>query len=417
MWDPYAEFESTTLPNGLEVHAAHWPGRPWQAFGILIHAGAMHDPVGLEGLAHFVEHMVSENARLSKDDIRAFFEDHGGRVDLGRTGHLHTTYRFFVPCEKVVFEQALAIMANMLLQGTLENALEREREVIVGEFHRIFPVNSKFDFMKRKNEALHAGCWLERTVRPLGHPESIRQISQTDLQGLYDTHYTPANMSIVGVGGLPFAQLVELVSRSPFGETREGSRTVQPAPLADIVPPSEARVVLNASDFSKQPLDVGGYESTAKLPGTIGTQLIRVVDSMLTVVLNEEVREKRAWTYAIASERYNHGPFYELSIECRALALSAMGSIEEVIESCVDSLGGKEELFEQIVRRARANLSLADLTGIGLCDEALKDLTYHRRIITLEEVDKELERITMADVRSVAPLLQAQRRWSLIIKP
>jgi len=44
MWDPYAEFESATLPNGLKVYAAHWAERPWQAIGFVIHSGAEQDP-------------------------------------------------------------------------------------------------------------------------------------------------------------------------------------------------------------------------------------------------------------------------------------------------------------------------------------------------------------------------------------
>ena len=65
MWDPYSEFRTATLPNGLTVHAAHWPGRPWESVGVLIHSGAEQDPFGLEGLSHFVEHLVSKKHHTS----------------------------------------------------------------------------------------------------------------------------------------------------------------------------------------------------------------------------------------------------------------------------------------------------------------------------------------------------------------
>jgi predicted Zn-dependent peptidase len=42
--------------------------------GFLIHSGAEHDPIGLEGVAHFVEHTTSENAPIPKKELNDFFE-------------------------------------------------------------------------------------------------------------------------------------------------------------------------------------------------------------------------------------------------------------------------------------------------------------------------------------------------------
>ena len=83
MWDPYAEFESATLPNGLTVHAAHWSGRPWQAMGVLVHSCAEQDPVGLEGLAHFTEHLdASRSMEVPAQSVVSFFKDHDGVAGL-----------------------------------------------------------------------------------------------------------------------------------------------------------------------------------------------------------------------------------------------------------------------------------------------------------------------------------------------
>ena len=136
MWDPYAEFQTATLSNGLSVYAAHWPRRSWQAMGFLVHSGAEHDPEGLEGLSHFVEHVVSENASIPTREIFAFFEGHGGAVNLGITGHPSTQYCFFAPADKAILATAFSIFGHMLLSAKLEKCIERERQVIIGEFHR-----------------------------------------------------------------------------------------------------------------------------------------------------------------------------------------------------------------------------------------------------------------------------------------
>ena len=65
MYDPYADFEKATLPNGLQVYAAYWPDRPWQYVGFVLHSGANTDPEDLPGVAHFVEHLVSRNISIA----------------------------------------------------------------------------------------------------------------------------------------------------------------------------------------------------------------------------------------------------------------------------------------------------------------------------------------------------------------
>lgn len=417
MWDPFVEFESATLPNGLSVYAAHWPGRPWEAMGFLIHSGAEQDLEGLEGTAHFVEHLVSNNACVSSKDIEMFFKNCGGGVSLGTTGYPYTLYRFFVPTDKAILAKAFSMFGHMLLSAKLEKFIERERQVIVGEFHRHFPMKFAFDLAMREHKALYGGYWLERTVRPLGSPESVSRVMQSDLQSYYDTHYTPANMSVVGVGGMPLSELVELLSQSPFGASKKGTRTPLPKPAVDVAPPSETRHVFETSQYITAPIEVCRYRSVAKIPGSFNGRVVRIVDGMLGEVLTEEVREQRAWTYAIDSSRHNLRYFYEFSIDCGALALKAIDDIEKVVDACVASMTDREDLFEQVKKYALASNFMIDSTGREVCDSALDDLAEDQRIITLTEIANDLERVTMDDVREVLSWLTPDRRWTLITRP
>lgn len=418
MWDPYAEFQSATLPNGLSVHAAHWPGRPWEAIGFLIHSGAEHDPVGLEGLAHFVEHVVSENAgTVSQKNIRKVFEDCGGMVGLGMTGYPCTRYGFFVPADEAILAKAFSIFGHMLLSAELEKCIERERQVVLREFQRHYPVRFKLDLDMREHRVLYPGYWLERFVRPLGNPESIVRITRSELQSSYDAHYTPANISIVGVGGMQLSELVELLAESPFLMDKRGVRTPLPAPITDVAPPLETHHVFEVSRHIVMPVEVGAYRSVAKIPGSINGRIIRIVTGMLNEVLDEEVRQHRAWAYTIGSSRRSFRYFYEVSIDCDALALKAIDGIEGVVEDCISSMTGREDLFEQVKRRALASNSMTDSTGSEICSGALDDLAQEQRIISLGEIGDDLKRVTMSDVRDVLQWLRSERRWTLIMRP
>lgn len=417
MWDPYAEFQSAKLLNGLTVHAAHWQGRPWEAMGFLVHSGAEHDPIGLEGLSHFVEHLVSENTSCPKKEMVAFFEDCGGKVSLGTTGYPFADYRFFVPMDKTVFDRGFSMFGHMLLSAKLEKFIERERQVIIGEFHQHYPVKFTFDLDMREHKALYAGYWLERFVQPFGTPESIGRITESDLQLYYDMHYTPANMSIVGVGGMTLSELVEVLSESPFAMSKKGARTPLPSPATDIALPSETRYVFEVSKHIIVPMEVGGYRSVAKIPGNVNALSLRILREMFDEVLNEEVRERRAWTYAINSLQWNYRHFHKFSIICGALALEALDEIEEVIEVCIALMGDREDLFQQAKRRVLASNFMIDTTAKDICDGALGDLADDQRIVSVTECGNDIERVTISDIQSLLQWLRPERRWTLITRP
>lgn len=419
MWDPYAEFETATLPNGLTVHAAHWPGRPWEAMGFLIHSGAEHDPVGYEGTAHFVEHLISQNADIPVQEIKDFFEGNGGKVSLGQTSYHCARYQFWMPTDPLVFSRAFQLFGKALFSAKLEKFVERERSVIIAEFNRKFTHKISYETAMRENRALYTGYWLERFATPLGNPDSVGRITQEDLQAYYDTHYTPANMSIVGVGGLTLEELVQFASESPLAVQKEGKRTQLPIPVVDIAPPLENRYILELSKHLKTevPFEVGGYRSVVVLPTGGPTKAVRMLSNMLDEVLNEEVRERRAVTYQIGTSYGYYRHFYEFAIGCDRLEARALGDIEEVVEGCIGSIHDCTELFEKEKRCGLAAAFMTDSSARGICEAAMDDLDESQRIITLADDERDIERLTMDDVRDLLKWLTPDRRWTAITIP
>lgn len=417
MWDPYGMFESVVLPNGLTVHAAHWKKMPWERVGILIHSGAISDPVGLEGVAHFVEHMVSENATISKDDIRAHFEDCGGAVMLGKTGYPSTCYKFFAPIDRSFLTGAFSIFGQMLLLAKLEKSLERERLLVIEEFNSQYPFEAKLELERREREMVFSGEWPSRSVRPLGHPDSIAKITQWDLQAFYNTHYVPANISIVGVGGLKLSRLVELISKSPFAMSRDGLRTPLMASLKQVPPPKETQHIFDISARLGIVAKNAEYRSVAKIPGNIGSQVIRIAGNMLTETLTKEVRERRAWTYDIGTSRNNLRYVHVFSVDCTALNPVALDSIEDVVIGCIDSIASDEALFKRTKQRALASVSMTDIDGNELRNESMNDLVTHQRIVSLKEFRGWVEKVTMDDIRGLLQWISPEQRWTLIKRP
>lgn len=417
MLDPYAEVQSTILRNGLTVHAIHRPRHPWEAVGFIVHSGAECDPIGLEGLSHFVEHLVSKNTNMSKEKMHALFEDCGGTINLGATAYSYTCYNFFVPTNKTILAKAFSLFGHMLLSATLKKSIERERQIIIGEFHRHYPIRPKYNLDMRERKMLYSGYWLERSVRPLGNPESVAQITQKNLQSYYDEHYTPANISIIGVGGMRLSELTKLLSESPFATDKNGFRTPLPTPIINITPPLETRYVFESSKYMSTPIEVGAYRSVAKIPGSTNRYAISIMQRMLNEVLNEKVREQNGWAYAINASRCDFRYFHEFSIDCKGLMLKAIDKIDDVIKTCIASMADRKYLFKQTKRQALAHIFMADLADKDICDEALRDLGKYQKIISLKEISDNVECLTMINIKDVIRWLQPKQRWTLIVRP
>ena len=74
-------------------------------------------------------------------------------------------------------------------------------------------------------------------------------------------------------------------------------------------------------------------------------------------------------------------------------------------------------MFARARSCALASTSMIDVTGKGVCEDALDDLTYRQRIISLAEVTHDLASVTMNDIRELLRWLRPERRWTLITRP
>lgn len=103
------------------------------------------------------------------------------------------------------------ILSDILQNSKLEpQAIERERDVILREQEEVDKQLEEVVF-----DHLHATAFqgqpLGRTI--LGPKENIASIQRDDLVGYITKNYTADRMVLVGAGGVPHKQLVELAER------------------------------------------------------------------------------------------------------------------------------------------------------------------------------------------------------------
>ena len=130
-----APFFRGRLDNGLTVLVKPIHTLPIVAVDTWVAVGAAHEPPGIEGMSHFLEHMFFKGtANRSLGEMDALVKEMGGYNNAATS--LEATH-YFIVAPSAHFETALDLLADGLQGLTLPAAeLAREREVVKEEINR-----------------------------------------------------------------------------------------------------------------------------------------------------------------------------------------------------------------------------------------------------------------------------------------
>lgn len=421
MWDPYSEFTSHQLSNGLNIWKLHLPGRPWEKVRVIVHAGQRFDPVGKEGLAHFCEHLVKAQYPTNSDDLRSRFKSFGGSADFGVTAPDCTFYEFSVPLvfggEDTlswgygVYRDLLTRPATLLSPEIRD--MEKERKIIVSEFHRKFSMAWQYPFHVNIRSSLYPGLWQSRVTNGLGSLDSISKFTEEDVLDFFRTWYTPSNMTIVSVGGASEEAIFETVNHQFGGFPIFGTDRPPQALPEDVPPPTCNELVVRVDNFTRSEI------STAfLLPATVSSWIISIMSEMLARSVFEDVRQKRHLAYSASCTRTQWN-------NCVQMQLTATGvspDMEHVVRACfleaINRVATDPKLFDSSQQYLVASKSTIDPNGSSLRTNAGEDVIQFGRVVSLTEETSGLKDVTHDDIRSLVDLwLVPGRLLTMVIKP
>lgn len=178
-----------------------------------IDAGSRAETDRTNGTAHFLEHLAFKGtSKRSQSQLELEIENMGGHLNA-YTSRENTVY--YAKAFNADVPATVDILSDILQHSKLEkSAIERERDVILREQEEVDKQLEEVVF-----DHLHATAFqnqpLGRTI--LGPKENIQSISRDDLTNYIKTNYTADRMVLVGAGGIPHNQLVELAEQH-FGK-------------------------------------------------------------------------------------------------------------------------------------------------------------------------------------------------------
>ena len=226
--------ERTVLPNGLTILTERMENVRSVAMGVWVRAGSRHEIAELNGISHFVEHMVFKGTETrTAQRIAREVDAIGGNLDAF-TGKETICFNIKVLDEHV--PTALDVLSDLVLHPIFaEGDIQRERGVI---FEEIKMDEDNPDFLV--HEIFTQNFW---RGHPLGKPilgtkETVGRLEQAKLFGYYSDRFRGGNVVFTAAGNLDHQRFVDEVRRR--FETMPGGVPED----ANLPPSTSAKIVL-----------------------------------------------------------------------------------------------------------------------------------------------------------------------------
>ncbi len=384
------------LSNGLTILTEQMDHIRSVAMGIWVKTGSRHEDPAVNGISHFVEHMVFKGTKhRTAEDIARQVDSIGGNMDAF-TGKETICFNIKVLDEHLPV--AVDVLSDMVLNPTFDaGEIVRERGVILEELkmdedspdylvHEIFTQN----FFKD---------------HPLGKPilgtkETVRRFDQAAILGYYGTKFTPGNLIISAAGNLRHRDFVDLISQQ-FASLAAGTNGWHDTP-----PKTHSRIVLrNKKSLEQVQICVGVPSYSISHEKRYASYILNtLLGGGMSSRLFQNVREKQGLVYSIFSEL---NPFRDAG--CLAVyAGTSRESAFKVVQAVVNEfreLKSKTISEEELTRakdQLKGSLMLSLESSTARMSNLARQEMYYERFLSMDEIIERIQAVSAEDIMASA---------------
>jgi predicted Zn-dependent peptidase len=199
-------FQHHQLPNGLDVIAEINPDSHSTAIGMFVNTGARDEEVTINGVSHFLEHMMFKGSeKYTWEDVNRIFDELGARYNAFTSQEMTAYYANVLP---EFTERALEHLSHLLRPAIRREDFDTEKKVILEEIamylddpgHRLYETAMDEYF---GNHPL--------SLSVLGPADSIKRLQRDQMADYFRRRYGPGNMVVAATGQVDFPAFVKLV--------------------------------------------------------------------------------------------------------------------------------------------------------------------------------------------------------------
>jgi predicted Zn-dependent peptidase len=399
----------TVLPNGLIVLTEQMEHLRSVAMGVWVKSGSRYEAAEINGISHFVEHMLFKGTRSrSAQHIAREMDAIGGNLDAF-TGK--ETICFSVKALSNHVPIALDVLSDLVLNPTFADTdIERERGVILEEI-KIDEDNP--DVLV--HEIFTQNFWKDQ---PLGKPilGTTKTVSGLQQPTLFDYHgdrFRAGNMVFSAAGNLNHDQFVEAVAEK-FSTLAPGTTELcfQSAQVSAPI------VLRNKRSLEQVQICLGVPSPPITDENRYATLIMNtVLGGGMSSRLFQTIREERGMAYSIYSDL---SPYSDTGSLCVYAGTSADKTLEMLDLVMTEFRALKETLLtEEELHRAKEQVKGNILLGLESSGSRMSNLArqemYFHHFFSVEEVLERLDAVTAEQVQVMAQKLFVSERIAVTL--
>jgi predicted Zn-dependent peptidase len=400
------DIRTTTLPNGLLVLTERMSHLRSVAMGCWIDCGSRDETLAVNGISHFIEHMVFKGTTTrSASQFAREVDAIGGNLDAF-TGKETICFNLKVLDENV--PAALDLLADLVLHPTFApDDIAKEQGVILEE---IKMDEDNPDYLV--HELFTQNFWRDDALgRPiLGTAKSVSSFTQEIVLAEYARRFTPANMVFTAAGNLDHDDFVAQVA----------------AAFSSLSASSSERIAKHNAPQAHPHITLKNKKSLEQVQFCLAVPALPVADAdryaayLLNSILGggmssrlfQSIREDRGLAYSIYSEI---NPFRDTG-SLAVYAGCAIDKAREVLQLTLAEFTRikQEPVTAEELDRARNQIKGNMVLGLESSNSRMSSLArqqmYFGRFFSLDEITAEIDRVTTADLQRLAnQLLQPEQ--------
>jgi len=314
------------LSNGLTIIAEQVPIDVVN-FSLWVGAGSAGEADAINGMAHFLEHMVFKGtAQLESGEFERLVEQRGGVTNAATSQDYTFYYATVAPQDFAAV--AIAQMDVVLNASIPDAAFERERLVILEEIRRAED-NPRRRVFQQAMEVAFAELPYRRPV--LGPTRVIEQLTPQQMRQFHQHWYQPQSLTAVAVGNLPVAELITTIEAG-FSDAKQ---VQAPSPSRRQPEPPFCEVV--RQEIVDERLQQARLLMLWRVPGLEQIEQTYALDVLAKILgqgrtsrLVQDLREDKGWVTSISVSNMTQvvqGVFYisaQLPVENLSVVESAI---------------------------------------------------------------------------------------------
>jgi predicted Zn-dependent peptidase len=400
-------FKKYHLDNGIPLVTERLRNVHSVALGIWVKVGSRYEPPEKNGISHFLEHMFFKGTRKrTAKDIAVDIDSIGG--DLNAFTSRETT-TFYVKVLDEHLHRGIDLLTDIFLHSTFpETDMEKEKSIIKEEIKMV--EDTPDDYI---HDLFYLSVWGEEGIgQPiLGRRDTIKSFASEDLISHVRRYYGTKDTVIACAGNFEPEKLLHELNHILGGLRRGSEVKTGNAPVFKPVTKVYSKDLSEVhSCIGVQGIAQGSGERYALY------LLNAILGAGVSSRLFQEVREKRGLAYSI----YSFIASYFDTGVWGVYAGSAKKRVVEVIEIIVKEMKElKDTITHDEFRRAKDQLKGNLVLGLESTNNRMQNIArqeiYHERYFSPEEIIREIDAVTLREVKELSEKLVGQGSVALTV--